>query len=185
MHQIRELITIPKLSNCNYGSVANMVKKCGGNVKLTDKPEDLIKADKIILAGVGSFDMGIKILKDGGWFDAIKEAVIKNKIPILGICLGMQLFCKSSEEGLEKGFCFFDAHVIKIKKTNENLKIPHMGWNKLIVKKNDSIIASVQYGTEITAAINKENIYGVQFHPEKSHKFGMELITNFLNLKIL
>ena len=126
MDHKREIITVPKLSNCNYGAVANMVKKCGGNVNLTDKPEDLLVADKIILAGVGSFDRGIKILKDGGWFDIIRESVIKNKIPILGICLGMQLFCKSSEEGLDEGFGFFNAVVVRIKQTSKTLKIPHM-----------------------------------------------------------
>ena len=95
-------IYIPELNICNYGAVVNMVKKCGGVPILTSKPEDLLSANKIILAGVGSYDKGVEVLKNGGWFDIIKELALNNKITVLGICLGMQLLCRQSEEGIQK-----------------------------------------------------------------------------------
>ena len=165
-------------------------------------------AKKLILPGVGSFDAAVQELKKRKLLSILNKKVLGEKIPVLGICLGMQLICTSSEEGLEKGLGWIDAQCHKFKfGHNSNLKIPCMGWNYIKYKKNNSLftglnnqkyyfvhsyhavcqysknsIASAEYGYEYTVAIHKDNIYGVQFHPEKSHKYGMQLLKNFSDI---
>jgi glutamine amidotransferase len=168
----------------------------------------LRKADKIILAGVGAFDYGMTSI-NSMWREELENAVLVRRIPILGICLGMQLMCKSSEEGHLPGLGWIDAKVRRFSwSSNLNLKLPHMGWNTVkIVKSNPlleigndeqrfyfvhsyhvvcnnprDVLATAHYGYDFTAAINHENIFGVQFHPEKSHRFGIQLVSNFLRL---
>ena len=203
-------IYIPNLSLGNTKSVVNMINRIGGKVIIANSPEELLDANKIILPGVGSFDSGMMELKDGGWSKVLKKLVIDEKIPILGICLGMQLFFDSSEEGSESGLAWIPGHLKKFTSTEkEKIKIPHMGWNTLKIKKKDNIIlgepntesryyfvhsyhaiclnienviATSFYGSEITAAVQKNNIFGVQFHPEKSHRFGMSLLKNFMSI---
>ena len=133
-----------------------------------------------------------------------EKEVLENKKPILGICLGMQLLTNSSEEGKEKGLCWIDAQTIKFDLEDKSLSIPHMGWNKtnptntnnifknlednrfyfvhsyhVVCNNEENILATANYGKIFTCSIYKDNIYGVQFHPEKSHKFGMQLLKNF------
>lgn len=186
-----------------------MLKKAYGEYKICNNPLDLRYAKKIILPGVGSYDNGMINLRQKGWVDEINEAVLNKKIPILGICLGMQLMCNRSEEGQLSGFQWIDADVVRLK-SNEALKIkvPHMGWNTVDVKKNnqilsgtkdeqrfyfvhsyhvrcnnsDDIIATTNYGEEIISVFGHDNIYGVQFHPEKSHRFGLNLMKNFAKI---
>ncbi len=192
---------------CNIGSVVNMLNYLGIKNFIVNEKKDLNNVDKIILPGVGSFDHNVKNLHDLEFFHTIKDLVEIKKIPILGICLGMHLFCKTSEEGNQKGFGFFDAEVIKFKFDNntKQLLVPHMGWNSVRIKKKNKLLIepnynyrfyfvhsyhvkcsrdadvmlTTNYGYNFHSGINKEHIYGVQFHPEKSHRFGMEVLKNF------
>lgn len=188
----------------NLKSIYNMFKKVGVESIITSDIGDIKKADKYLLPGVGSFDHGINSLKNASFFKTLEKEVLENKKPILGICLGMQLLTNSSEEGKEKGLGWIDAQTIKFDLEDKSLSIPHMGWNKTnptntndIFKKlnnnrfyfvhsfhvacnsDEYILATANYGEKFTCSIYKGNIYGVQFHPEKSHKFGMQLFKNF------
>lgn len=191
----------------NLGSIKNMLKKVGADFKLSSSVDDIRNASKLILPGVGSFDKGIQNLKEYGYFDLIKEKVIKENTPILGICLGMQLLGKSSEEGVENGFGFVDAVAKKFSfEGNNKLKVPHMGWNLVNIKKENDIyqgidgeqrfyfvhsfaiqcnddkdiLTSSSYGYGFVSSFQKNNIIGAQFHPEKSHKFGINFFKNFV-----
>ncbi len=181
-----------------------MFKKIGvRDVTLTNDPKELDRADKILLPGVGAFDNGIRNLNASGIVPTLNKKVLTDKVPVLGICLGMQLLTKGSEEGNEKGLGWIDANTIKFK-LEDNLKVPHMGWNYISIQKDSSlmelgkknkfyfvhsyyvncndrqdILATCNYGIEFTCMIQRDNIMGAQFHPEKSHKFGMELFENF------
>jgi glutamine amidotransferase len=194
----------------NIGSILNMFKKIGISATSSSSSDQIEKAEKLILPGVGSFDAGMENLKRSGLIPILSEKVIRKRTPILGICLGMQLFGSKSEEGGMLGLGWIDAETAKFKfvEGQSNLKIPHMGWNNIVLKKesplfkdmpedsrfyfvhsyhlvcNDEkdIVAKTFYGYEFTSIVQKENIYGVQFHPEKSHKFGMKLLKNFAEI---
>jgi glutamine amidotransferase len=184
-----------------------MLKKLGAESVITDDPEAISKATKMILPGVGAFDNGMNLIKQKGLLEVLNKKVLNEKVPILGICLGMQLLTKGSEEGVEKGLGWVDAQTVKFNFTDNTLKIPHMGWSYISVKKENKLIdasakhrfyfvhsyfvrcnnesdvvAKCNYGNEFTCMLNHENIYGAQFHPEKSLKFGMELLSNFSKL---
>jgi glutamine amidotransferase len=186
-----------------------MVEKVGGSSAISHDPEELLEADKIIFAGVGAFDHGMKALKIGGWRKALEAAALERKVPLIGICLGMQILCKTSDEGQLPGLGWIDADVLRFRLDRPGgLPVPHMGWNTLricrdnplIPSKNEEqrfyfvhsyrvvchqredVIAVADYGGEFVAAFQKENIFGVQFHPEKSHRFGMALLKRFLEL---
>ncbi|MDQ1245529.1 MAG: imidazole glycerol-phosphate synthase subunit HisH [Campylobacterota bacterium] len=188
----------------NLKSIYNMFKKIGIESVITSDIEVVKRADKYLLPGVGSFDHGINSLRNAPFFKTLEKEVLENKKPILGICLGMQLLTNSSEEGKEKGLGWVDAKTIKFDLEDKNLAVPHMGWNKVYplsqeglfkdlddgrfyfvhsyhVVCNDeaNILGVTNYGVKFTCSIHKDNIYGVQFHPEKSHKFGMRLLKNF------
>lgn len=202
-------ITIIDYGIGNIGSIANMISKLDFNPIIITDPEKLSQSYKIILPGVGSFDHAMKSLIDNGWVKILNEMVLNNKVPVLGICLGMQLMCKSSEEGVIPGLGWIDAEVKRfLPNAEENLKVPHMGWNTVICKKKTKLFSSNQieqrfyfvhsyyvscndssdiegvtsYGNEFVSAFNNEHIHGVQFHPEKSHRFGMNLFNNFLHI---
>jgi glutamine amidotransferase len=204
------MIAIVDLGIGNISSIGNIIKKTEGDFFICRNHKELSNSTKIILPGVGSFDHGVNGLIKGNWIDALNESVLNEKKKVLGICLGMQLMCKNSEEGELAGLGWLDAAVRRFdfKDVEGNLKIPHMGWNTVFLeKKNDlillseeekrfyfvhsyhvvchdksDILATSRYGYDFTSAFNKENIYGAQFHPEKSHRFGMELIKNFIAL---
>jgi glutamine amidotransferase len=188
----------------NLKSIYNMFKKVGVNSTITSNNKEIEKASKYILSGVGSFDYGINSLKKASFFETLEKEVLDNKKPILGICLGMQLLSNDSQEGKERGLGWVNASTIKFNLVNQNLTVPHMGWNKtnpintnnifknlnenkfyfvhsyhVVCHDEKNVLATCNYGELFTSAIHKENIYGVQFHPEKSHKFGMQLIKNF------
>lgn len=191
----------------NIGSIVNMLKRIGYLAEVTNDVNKIQDVQKIILPGVGAFDSGMKKLKELNLVDDIIECVLVKKVPILGICLGMQLMTNGSEEGKEKGLSLIDAEVKKFN-FNDNfaLKIPHMGWNSLEVQKShplikdmeqeirfyfvhsyfvkcnrgEDILTTTKYGISFVSAFAKGNIMGVQFHPEKSHKFGMHLLKNFI-----
>jgi glutamine amidotransferase len=204
------MIAIIDLGIGNISSVGNIIKKVGGDFFICSNHKELSRAEKIIFPGVGSFDHGVNGLLKGRWIDALNESVLIEKKKVLGICLGMQLMCKHSEEGILDGLCWIDADVRRFdfKNVDGTLKVPHMGWNTVSLKKSSDLItlseeekrfyfvhsyhvvchdkldilATSNYGYDFTSAFNKNNIYGVQFHPEKSHRFGMELIKNFIAL---
>lgn len=192
----------------NLGSVLNMVRKIGADAIISSKISDIEKADKLILPGIGSFDNGMKNLDKLGFIPILNKKVLEDKTPILGICLGIQLFTKKSEEGKLPGLGWIDAETIKFKfeKKNNNLKIPHMGWNTVDVKKKLSIfkdtyederfyfvhsyhlvcnnkkdiLSTTHHGYDFVSSIKKDNIIGTQFHPEKSHKYGLKILQNFI-----
>jgi imidazole glycerol-phosphate synthase subunit HisH len=194
----------------NLGSIFNMFKHIGVESSISESVQDIENADKLVLSGVGAFDSGMKNISDLGLLSLLNDMVLKDKKPILGICLGMQLFAIKSEEGTSAGLGWINADIVKFNFDNEsaNLKIPHMGWNlanvhgdsalfrdtieesryyfvhsyHLVCEEEENVICTTNYGYEFPSAIEKENIFGVQFHPEKSHRFGMKLLKNFAEL---
>lgn len=192
----------------NLGSIRRAMEECGANVVVSNNPEALKTAEKIILPGVGAFGDGMKNLNKKGWSKIIREEVLNKQIPILGICLGMQLLAsKSYENGEYEGLNLIEGEVVKfIPKNNE--RIPHVGWNEIIktqdnplleginngsdfyfvhsyyfkAKNDENVIAKTSYCGEFASIINKDNVFGTQFHPEKSIPIGFNLLKNFINL---
>jgi glutamine amidotransferase len=189
----------------NVGSIFSMLRKIGAPARPVSTPEELSLVDKIILPGVGAFDRGMSLLVEHGLDAALKERV-DNGAQLLGICLGMQLLGRGSEEGQLPGLGLIDAQCVRFRSDGQgSLKVPHMGWNELNVRRpsplfahlddaprfyyvhsyhlvcaeSADILATTTYGLEFTAAVQRENVWGAQFHPEKSHRFGMTLLRNF------
>ena len=190
----------------NLGSIANMLKVIGEKVYITDDVQKICDADRLILPGVGAFDAGMINLHQKG-LDTLICTEAKSGKPILGICLGMQLLGRNSEEGKLPGLGLipFDNIRFRIDETS-GLKVPHMGWDIVNFQKEspllegitgeqryyfvhsyharcdskENVLMTCDYGYEFTAAVVKNNIYGVQFHPEKSHDFGMRILDNFV-----
>ena len=189
----------------NLASIANMLKVIGVKNIITSDVKQIESADKLILPGVGSFDAGIENLNRSSLADVIKEQARNKKKPILGICLGMQLLGRKSEEGKSEGLSLIPFNNVRFQFDNDSeLKIPHMGWDVVDFKMNhpladglkgqqryyfvhsyyavcdsqENILITCDYGYEFAAAVVKDNIMGVQFHPEKSHDFGMALLEN-------
>ena len=201
------MITIVDYGVGNLGSIINMLKKVGAKAKASSDPDELRQAEKLILPGVGAFDPGMRKLNEVGLVPLLSKLVLEKKVPVIGLCLGMQLMTKGSEEGTETGLGWIDAETVRFKFGPENahLKIPHMGWNTLDIQRqhqlvsdlgpesrfyfvhsyhivcNDEadVVAYTDYGYPLAAVISKDNIMGAQFHPEKSHKYGMQLLKNF------
>lgn len=192
----------------NLGSIANMLKVIGEKSKITNKAEEIRVADGIILPGVGAFDAGMQKLNDFGLTEIIKVCAAKGT-PILGICLGMQLLGRRSEEGTLPGLGLIPFECKKFRFPDDSdLKIPHMGWDIVDIKQSnplvnhlegtqryyfvhsyyavcdseENVLMTCDYGYEFAASVVKDNIIGVQFHPEKSHDFGVALLTNFVGM---
>jgi glutamine amidotransferase len=192
----------------NLGSILNMLRKIGASASVSSTPEAIARAEKLILPGVGSFDNGMTNLRSSGLLPTITKKVLEDETPILGICLGMQLLTKSSEEGDSPGLGWIDAKTVRFSFGNGQslLKIPHMGWNTIklsqpsglfdgfgadarfyfvhsfhvVCKNEEDVLARTVHGYEFASAFRKGNIFGTQFHPEKSHKFGIKLLKNFV-----
>ncbi len=193
----------------NLASIKNMFKHIDiRDVKITSNKNELAKADKIILPGVGAFDNGMNHLKKYDLIDILNQKALVEKVPFLGICLGMQLMTKSSEEGAEQGLGWFDAETKRFDLPN-NFKVPHMGWNYIkakndihnflfnkdkkyrfyfvhsyYVKSNveEDVLFETQYGITFHSGIQRNNLIGMQFHPEKSLHFGMDVFKQFSKL---
>ena len=191
----------------NLASVYNACSKFTKDLKIVKNADDLKNLDKIILPGVGAYKDAMQHLEDSGLKDAILDFA-NSKKPLLGICLGMQLLFESSEEfGYTKGLGLIEGKVVKFDKSkmSSDLKIPHMGWNKIVNKDNPLFknlqnpylyfvhsyhvvtndkytIATTNYGYDFVSAVNKDNIFGFQPHPEKSHNNGLKILENFINL---
>lgn len=190
----------------NLGSIVNMLKALGEKSVITGRAEEIKATDKIILPGVGAFDAGMRQLKERGLEEVIRKEALAGK-PVLGICLGMQLLGRRSEEGSLDGLGLIPFDNIRFRIAPESgLKIPHMGWDLIELKRTsplteglkgpqryyfvhsyharcdreENVLMTCEYGTEFAAAVVRGNIYGVQFHPEKSHHFGMALLENFV-----
>ncbi len=193
----------------NLGSVLNMFKKVGANAKISSDLDEISKAKKILLPGVGAFDTAMKRIKETGMTEILNQKALVDKIPILGICLGMQLLTNKSEEGKLPGLGWIEGETFNFKdRIDGSLKIPHMGWNIVDINKENAVTKNFKgevrfyfvhsyfvkvnnpinsmmtssYGITFDSAIVKDNIFGAQFHPEKSHKFGMNLFNNFAKI---
>ena len=193
----------------NLGSIYQAIDKLGFNAEIISNPKSLNGVDKIVLPGVGSFSQASFELKSNGWFDEIKEHVLSRKKSILGICLGMQMFASMGEEGNEsEGLDFLEGKVKHLRSIGCEGPIPHVGWNDAQIRKgdylfkdvpngidfyffhsycfvqnNDNCISSItSYDKEFVASVEYENIFGTQFHPEKSSKENIKILKNFLEL---
>jgi len=190
----------------NVKSIQSMLRKIGVKSQISHDLEVIASGNRYILPGVGSFDTGMNYLNSSGIKEVLEENVLEYKKPILGICLGMQLLTKNSEEGDIEGLGWIDAEAYKLnfKTLNIDLPVPHMGWNiaqkskenklwdglnenrfyfvhsyYVKTKVMDETLSTSHYGVEFASSICKDNVYGVQFHPEKSHRYGMQLLKNF------
>ncbi len=192
---------------CNLHSVASAVAKCGHKPVITDHPEEIREATHLILPGVGSFSDGMENIRKLGIEEALKELVTEKGYPLFGICLGMQLLAtKGSEGGETNGLNFIEGTVDRLEPKDKSERIPHIGWNEVHIIKDsplltdiptdndfyfvhsyaltcanqEDIIAQTPYCSSFTSIVEHENVFGTQFHPEKSQKLGLKLIENFL-----
>jgi len=202
------MITIIDYKTGNLGSIQNILKRIGEDSVITSDKNEIERATKLILPGVGAFDTGMRNLLELDLVDVLNKKVKVEKIPVLGICLGMQLLSNGSEEGSLPGLGWIDAETIRFRfEDTIEYKIPHMGWNFIRQHKDSKlfgnmysdarfyfvhsyyfsannvkdVLLSTTYEIEFTSAVERGNILGVQFHPEKSHKFGMKLLKNFVD----
>lgn len=190
----------------NLGSIQNMLRKAGAEAAIGRDAASVGNADGLILPGVGAFDPAMASLEASGLLPILGRRVLEEKIPLLGICLGMQLLTKRSDEGRTPGLGWVEAETVKF--TSQGLKVPHMGWNTVGIKLDDplfrdmppeprfyfvhsyyvkcasdeNVLTTTAYGNDFCSSLVQGNIRGVQFHPEKSHKFGMKLLKNFAEL---
>lgn len=193
----------------NLNSVKRKLSRIGVDAQISAQPQDISTADKIILPGVGHFSTAMDNLRSLGLIDPLNDFALVQQKPILGICLGMQLMAQRSEEGNVNGLGWFDADVVRFNIHDKlKYKIPHMGWNQINMNKSsalmndidsdsefyfvhafhflnrcpEDVLNTTEYEYPFTSAIEKENIFGVQYHPEKSHDVGEQLFRNFCNL---
>lgn len=201
------MITIVDYGMGNLGSIRNMFKRIGAQAVVTSDLDSIAKADKLLLPGVGAFDAAMACINRSELRRILDRKALEERIPILGLCLGMQLLTRSSEEGRLTGLGWIAAKTTRFP-AKSGLKVPHMGWNVVTPSRRspltedlpdesrfyfvhsyyvrvedeaDSILKTV-YGVDFDAGIQRSNIFGVQFHPEKSHRFGMKLLSNFASL---
>jgi glutamine amidotransferase len=194
----------------NLRSIQHKLKRIGIESAISSSPSDVLCADVLILPGIGHFGQGIANLREYGLIPALEKKVLEEKIPILGICLGMQLFTKSSEEGNVEGLGWIKASTKKLNFENSDQapRVPHIGWNTIQVARSNSLVngidpqhrfyfvhsyyvdcndttdvlASTNYGIQFVSVIQRDNIFGIQFHPEKSHMNGMIILKNFVDI---
>jgi imidazole glycerol-phosphate synthase subunit HisH len=193
----------------NVGSIANMLRKVGAEAGISADHVVIESAGKLILPGVGAFDQGMQNLTDRGLIPLLRRKVLEEGTPVLGVCLGMQLLARGSEEGRCPGLGWLDAVAVRFRPTagDTRLKVPHMGWNTIMVQRPHPLLSGLEqdarfyfvhsyhvvchdpgvvlsrtgYGVDFVSAVARDNIVGVQFHPEKSHRFGMQVYRNFAN----
>jgi glutamine amidotransferase len=191
----------------NIGSIANMLRKVGAEARISADHAVIASAGKLILPGVGAFDQGMQNLAERGLIPLLQRKVVEEGVPVLGVCLGMQLLARTSEEGRCPGLGWLDAVAVRFRPLagDTRLKVPHMGWNTIMVERPHPILSGLEdgarfyfvhsyhvvcrdpgsvlsrtsYGVDFVSAVARGNIVGVQFHPEKSHRFGMQVYRNF------
>ncbi len=201
------MITIVDYGMGNLGSIRNMLRRIGVDAIISGDPLAIADAEKLILPGVGAFDKAMARLSDCGLRGVLDRKALTDKVPILGICLGMQLLTRSSEEGVLPGLGWIEAATVRFPRGN-GIKVPHMGWNAVTAVTESPLVAdapdgsrfyfvhsyyvladdrrhailNASHGVTFDAGIQADNIMGVQFHPEKSHRFGKHLLGNFASL---
>lgn len=202
-----DAITIVDYGMGNLGSIRNMLRRVGVKSTITGDPGEIERADKILLPGVGSFDAAVRQIEERGLKEVLDRKALVDRVPTMGICLGMQLITRGSEEGTRPGLGWINADVRRFP-ARQGLRVPHMGWNVVratrpsaltaglsdeprfyfvhsyYVKADDpaDAVLTAEYGVTFDAALEEGNIYGAQFHPEKSHRFGMQLLANFASI---
>jgi glutamine amidotransferase len=204
------MITIIDYGSGNIRAIGNIYDKLNVEYTIAKSPEQVIGAKKIFLPGVGAFDETISKLDSTGFRKVLDKEVLENKVPIMGICVGMQILAESSEEGTCKGLGYIKGKVKKIDSSmlKQKPKLPHLGWNSIeIIKENmllqnidpvfgfyflhsfyfectdpNDVLATTFYGSTFASAVQRENVFGIQFHPEKSHRNGVNLLHNFAML---
>lgn len=198
------MIVIVDYGMGNLCSVQNMFKYIGVKAAITSDPDEITKADKVVLPGVGAFDVAMERINAGPLRGVLDRKAMVDRVPVLGICLGMQLVTGSSEEGTQRGLGWIKGAAYRFQ-PSEGVKVPHMGWNTVIatrpsilsqnlpddprfyfvhsyyvrVENDVDCVFKAKHATTFDAAIERENVFGVQFHPEKSHKYGAQLLKNF------
>ena len=196
----------------NIGSIVNMLRRVGADVEVVNTPQALGQVDKLILPGVGHWDNALPRL-DGRFREVLNDLALNRRIPILGICLGMQMLFSSSEEGQLPGLGWVPGRIRRLTsgatgQDGRALKIPHMGWNLVTMQREDdltrglandsrfyfahsycadevptdNVLMTTSHGSQFACGVRRDNIWGVQFHPEKSHRFGMKLLANFASV---
>jgi len=204
------MITLIDYGVGNIFAFQNVYKRLDIPTKIAKSSQDLMDAQKLILPGVGSFDYAMNRLNDSGMREKLDELVLEKKIPVIGICVGMQMMGNRSEEGKEEGLKWIDGDILKFdeKLIQHRTKLPHMGWNDVVPVNNHFLfnglernaifyflhsfyfkcknpsdtIATSEYGKQFSSAVNRDHIFGIQFHPEKSHHYGERLLHNFATL---
>jgi len=204
------MITLIDYGVGNIFAFQNVYKRLDIPTKIAKSSQDLMDAQKLILPGVGSFDYAMNRLNDSGMREKLDELVLEKKIPVIGICVGMQMMGNRSEEGKEEGLKWIDGDILKFdeKLIQHRTKLPHMGWNDVVPVNNHFLfnglernaifyflhsfyfkcknpsdtIATSEYGIQFSSAVNRDHIFGIQFHPEKSHHYGERLLHNFATL---
>lgn len=204
------MIAIVNYGSGNIQAIANIYTRCHIPFVIASAPEDLERAERILLPGVGAFDQAMQELERSGMRRALDEAVLEQRKPVLGICVGMQLLGLSSEEGAAKGLGWIDGVVKRFDHSGLRLttQLPHMGWNTVepvqasalfeevdlgtgyyflhsyyfACSDDRDVLAVTEYGERFACAVHRKNVYGVQFHPEKSHHAGIQLLKNFARL---
>ncbi len=193
----------------NLGSMRNMLRRIGVEPELVSTAEAVERADKLILPGIGAFDQGMDALRERGLVDALRSSVLGRRVPILGVCLGVQLLGRGSSEGIREGLGLIAARCERLAEdVTAGVRVPHMGWKHLRAHKSSrllegldatarfyfvhsyhvvcdepgDVLATAHYGADFVAMVQRDNIHGAQFHPEKSHRFGMRLLKNFVEL---
>jgi glutamine amidotransferase len=203
------MVTIVDYGVGNLASIKNMLKKAGTDSLISSEESDILNAEKLILPGIGAFDTCAEKLNNSGLVGSLNKRILEDKTPILGICVGLQLLLNGSEEGKLPGLGWIRGKVVRFDKNKLNAahKVPHMGWTETRLAKPSrlfkgmyeeprfyfvhsyyaepadgrNVLAYAHYGYDFPAALEFENILGVQFHPEKSHKFGLKLMENFIS----
>lgn len=205
------MITLIDYGVGNIFAFQNVYKRLNIPTKIAKRKEDLANAEKLILPGVGSFDYAMAQLNASGMREKLDELVLEKKVPVIGICVGMQMMGNRSDEGKLEGLKWIDSEILKFDESliQQRTKLPHMGWNDVVPINNHPLfiglekeaifyflhsfyfkcknelesIAISNYGISFSSAVHRENIYGIQFHPEKSHQYGEKLLHNFANIK--
>jgi len=202
------MITIVDYGVGNISAVGNIYKRLNVPFQVARTPQQVLEAQRLILPGVGAFDWTMTRLEDSGLRPALDQAVLSQHKPVLGICVGMQLMAKRSDEGVLPGLGWIDAEVRKFDNKSQQLFLPHMGWNDVAPRgeaalfrnigttgrfyflhsyyfaptDRSTVLSYTNYGGEFASSVNAGNVYGVQFHPEKSHQWGIQLLKNFAEL---
>lgn len=201
-------VTLVNYGLGNIQAFANIYERLNIPFEVAISPDQLANAEKIVLPGVGAFDWAMTRLNDSGLRDALDTMVLLRRIPVLGVCVGMQMMAKQSEEGNLSGLGWIDAEVLRFNPLKiSDMPLPHMGWNDVrpvaadnlfrgiqapryyflhsfcvVPRQPGDVLATAQYGTDFVAAVRNGNVFGTQFHPEKSHQWGIDLLRNFAEM---